>query len=201
MISINKLIPIVILIYCFSIKSEDSVDFLTSNSINKSSEMIVEIPAGTNKKYEYNFATKSFEIEIINKKERIINFLPYPANYGFIPSTKMLKSLGGDGDAIDILLISESARIGTVIEFIPIAILVLEDGGEKDSKIIGVPLDESLRIISAVNYQQLNSQYPAVKYVIQEWFLNYKGRNLMRFIKWDDELAAMDEIEKWKVKN
>ena len=48
--------------------------------------------------------------------DRIVNFLPYPANYGFIPSTFMDKKKGGDGDALDILLISEHMVTGTVVD-------------------------------------------------------------------------------------
>ena len=55
---------------------------------------IVEIPAGTNKKFEYNYNTKTFEIEIINGLERTINYLPYPGNYGFINNTYMNLKLG-----------------------------------------------------------------------------------------------------------
>ena len=163
--------------------------------------MVVEIPAGTNKKYEYDYKTRSFKVDIKNGQDRIIKFLPYPANYGFIPSTKMEKERGGDGDALDVLLISEYAVTGSVLEIVPIAILVLEDGGENDSKIIAVPLDKKLRVIDIDTYNQLDTQYPKVKYLIQEWFLNYKEENIMQYIEWKDELHAKAEIYKWRSDN
>ncbi|MDA9133798.1 inorganic diphosphatase, partial [Gammaproteobacteria bacterium] len=52
-------------------------------------QMVVEIPAGTNKKIEYDKNINEFFIDKIDGVDRVINFLPYPGNYGFIPSTKM----------------------------------------------------------------------------------------------------------------
>ena len=97
---------------------------------------IVEIPAGTNKKFEYNYKTKTFEIEIINGVERTINYLPYPGNYGFISNTYMDPEIGGDGDALDVLIISESIQQGKKVEINPVAILRLLDRGEEDHKVI-----------------------------------------------------------------
>ena len=42
-------------------------------------------------------------------KERIIQFLPYPGNYGFIPET-----LAGDGDPIDVIDLDESEQRGAL---------------------------------------------------------------------------------------
>ena len=97
---------------------------------------IVEIPAGTNKKFEYNYSTKTFEIETKNGVERTINYLPYPGNYGFISNTYMDPEIGGDGDALDVLIISESIQQGKKIEISPIAILRLLDRGQEDHKVI-----------------------------------------------------------------
>ena len=94
-------------------------------------QMVVEIPAGTNKKYEYDYETNTFPMDIKNGMERVIDFLGYPGNYGFIPSTMMDPARGGDGDALDILVLSEHAEQGTIIEVMPIGILVLEDAGGK----------------------------------------------------------------------
>ena len=77
--------------------------------------VVVEIPAGTNHKIEYDKENKEFVVDQKNGKDRIIDFLPYPGNYGFIPSTYMDPAIGGDGDALDVLVIGESVPTGTVI--------------------------------------------------------------------------------------
>jgi len=163
-------------------------------------QMVVEIPAGTNKKIEYDKFKNEFLINKINGSDRVINFLPYLGNYGFIPSTLMDKERGGDGDALDILLISEQLDTGTIVGVIPIGLLVLEDFGEIDTKIIAIPASKSLQVIDATSFVELNINYPALKRIIKLWFLNYKGTGIIEFIRWDDEVAALNEINNWKIK-
>lgn len=166
-------------------------------STDKYLQMVIEIPAGTNKKIEYDFDKNIFIVDRINQKKRIVNFLPYPGNYGFIPSTLMAKENGGDGDAIDILLLSETLPTGAVVDVIPIGMLVLEDSGENDSKIIAIPVNEDIQIIKSTSYDELSNNYPSIINIIELWFLNYKGDKVIEFIRWDDEIAAKTEINKW----
>ena len=59
----------------------------------------------------------------------------YPANYGFVPNT-----LGGDGDPIDVLVVSPFAiQAGAVILSKVIGVLIMEDEAGIDEKIIAVP--------------------------------------------------------------
>lgn len=158
---------------------------------------VIEIPAGTNKKIEYNFAKSSFEIDQINGKDRIIDFLPYPANYGFIPGTVMDKDKGGDGDALDVLVIAESIPTGIDLEVLPIAALQMMDSGELDTKIIAVPVDSTLKIIDATNFEDFLIEYNFAQTIIKDWFTNYKGLGKIDFLAWKDEKFAMEEIKKW----
>ena len=160
-------------------------------------QMVVEIPAGTNKKLEYQKDRKEYRAELINGKERMVHFLPYPGNYGFIPSTLMDESRGGDGDPLDVLLICESLPTGSVVEAIPIGTLKLTDRGELDTKIIAVPLDSSLRVFPANNFQDLMLDYDPARRIIEEWFLYYKGYGITELIGWEDEAYAWQEIRKW----
>lgn len=166
---------------------------------------VVEIPAGTNKKYEYRQDKKMFLAEYIDGKERIVNFLPYPGNYGFVPNTYMDPKLGGDGDPVDILVISESVSTGTMMEVIPIWIIYLEDKSdlaelrEMDHKIIAVPADPKKRVISATNFEELQENYPDIIFILERWFLSYKGRGVMRVTAWGDGEDAVKEIKKWQI--
>ncbi len=158
---------------------------------------VIEIPAGTNQKIEFNPATRQFEVDQKDGKDRIIEFLPYPGNYGFIPSTLMEEDEGGDGDAMDILVIGESQKTGTVLEVIPIACLDLRDDGEIDTKIIAVPADSALQVIKVNNFQDFAVKYSMAQTIIENWFLNYKGLGEMEFVAWRNEQVAMAEIRKW----
>lgn len=192
LISITLLLP-------FSLNANNYMELKTFSK-NGFLQMVVEIPAGTNKKIEYDKDINEFFIDKIDGVDRVINFLPYPGNYGFIPSTKMDKERGGDGDALDILLISESIITGTILDVIPIGLLVLQDSNEIDTKIIAVPVNKSLKIIDAENYSDLNEDYLILKDIIKLWFTNYKGDGVVKFIKWGDEIDAKVEINKWALK-
>ena len=63
-------------------------------------------------------------------KERIIQFLPYPGNYGFIPET-----LAGDGDPIDVIDLDESEQRGDLKEIRIIGALNFEDKKRRRHKI------------------------------------------------------------------
>ena len=189
------------ILVCFSC-NEDKTDFKSLPAITSKGIMaVIEIPSGTNRKIEYNPSSQRFEIDIKNGKERVIDFLPYPGNYGFIPSTLMDEERGGDGDALDILIIAESLEIGDTISVIPIGTLLLDDSGELDTKIIAVPADPSKQVIQATDYQTFTVKYNMAQRIIENWFLNYKGLGVTKLIGWRNDSYALQEIEKWKVGN
>jgi inorganic pyrophosphatase len=189
----------VLLFLIFSCKNSTSTDTQTLPVFaEKGINMVVEIPAGTNHKIEINKATGAFENDKIDGKTRIINFLPYPGNYGFIPSTLMDEARGGDGDALDILMIGESVETGTVVQIKPIGVLLLKDNGELDTKLIAIPADSSKVVMQAYNFTQFSVQHTAAKKMIEDWFLNYKGPGEMEFLGWRDEVYALEEIRKWQ---
>lgn len=76
---------------------------------------VIEIPAGTNHKYEYNKSLQQFQQDVRDGRPRMVRFLPYPVNYGFVPSTRMDKNRDGDGDPLDVLLLAESLPTGSVL--------------------------------------------------------------------------------------
>ena len=190
-----------IIIALSSCKLEKTVNPLSLPAFGeKGVNVVIEIPAGSNHKIEVNKSNGKFENDQIGGKDRIVNFLPYPGNYGFIPSTLMNASAGGDGDALDVLVISESLPIGTVLEVIPIATLMMVDGGEIDTKIIAVPVDSTKRIIQATDFEHFLIDYNMAQNIIQDLFLNYKGLGIVEMKGWFDEKYAMEEIRKWEIK-
>lgn len=165
--------------------------YSSNNNINA----VIEIPAGTNVKFEYNESTKSFEIDKKNGKNRIIQYLPYLGNYGFIPSTYSDPKKGGDGDALDVLVLSESVPTGSILEVVPLAVLKLIDDGEIDFKIIAIPVDTTKQIIKANSYIEFSRNFPEVKNIIELWFLNYNKDDKARIDGWGNEKEAFLEIE------
>ncbi|WP_298893585.1 inorganic diphosphatase [uncultured Psychroserpens sp.] len=192
-----------LIIFCAAvlfISCEEQIDYynLATFSGNNKLNAVIEIPAGTNKKFEYNKETKSFEIDKKNGKDRVITFLPYLGNYGFIPSTFSDPKTGGDGDALDVLILSESVKTGTVMETIPIAMLKLIDDGEIDYKIIAIPSLKEDQIINADTYKTFVTDFPEIKTMIETWFLNYNKSDETQIEGWGNEKEAMEEINKNK---
>jgi len=172
-------------------------DYLNTSAFvsEKTINVIIEISAGTNKKIEYNKAKEDFAIDKIEGVDRIKPYLPYPANYGFVPSTFSDPAVGGDGDPIDVLLIAESLPTGTVIEAIPIAMLRLVDEGEIDDKIICIPADISLRTVDASSIDEINKKYPKALEILELWMtFNDVSENVLVNGYVDSE-AAITEIK------
>jgi inorganic pyrophosphatase len=132
-------------------------------------------------------------------KPRMIDFLPYPVNYGFVPSTRMDKGRGGDGDPLDVLVLAETMPSGTVLEVIPLGLFRLQDGGEWDNKVLATPADPALRIIRAGNWRDFQMQYSAIRHMLEYYFLYYDGLGVMTVMGWEDEHAATAEVKKWQI--
>ncbi len=200
--NLNILILIVFLNSCnHSVRVESKANFLndiatftTDSLVN----VVIEIPAGTCLKTEYDKSKNEFSVERLKDGTlRSVQFLPYPGNYGFIPSTEMRLDLGGDGDALDVLVLAEALPKGQVLETIPIALLKLKDNDELDYKIIAVPKEPKLQIINCTSYACLQQNYSAIISIIELWFTHYKGSNKIVVVGWDTEESANQEIQKW----
>ncbi len=161
-------------------------------------QAVIEIPAGTNTKYEYNKQLLQFEPDRREGHTRRVDFLSYPLNYGFVPSTRMDKDRGGDGDPLDVLVLAEHLPTGTVIDVLPIGLLLLKDLGELDHKVLAIPLDPARRIIRATDWQSFQQLYPAARTIIEQFFLYYDGIGTMLLMGWADEQAALLEVKKWQ---
>ena len=197
----KQAIPLLLFFLLLTACKQEKIKFETIPALTeKGIHAVIEIPAGTNHKAEYNYDTGTFDVEIRKGKKRVVDFVPYVGNYGFIPSTYMDPAIGGDGDALDILVIAESVPTGTVMDVIPIATLQLIDDKEIDTKIIAVPTDPTLRVIKATDFMTFTLKYNAAQRIIQDWFLNYKGPSTTEMRGWKDEKHAMSEVKKWLVK-
>lgn len=101
----------------------------------------------------------------------------YPANYGFIPNT-----LGGDGDPVDVLVYAQHAIMpGAVIAARPVGVLVMEDDGGMDEKILAVPVDKTHPMFSSVkDYTDL----PKILLdEIEHFFTHYKDLEKGKWVK------------------
>lgn len=140
--------------------------------------MVVEIPSGSSDKWEVNKSSGVLEWEQVGEQPRVINYLSYPANYGFTPQTLLDIAFGGDGDPLDIIALGPAMERGKAIPVRIIGILRMVDRGQQDDKLIGVikgSVFENLKDI-----KELDARFPGVTDIIQHWFSNYKGQGLVK---------------------
>lgn len=152
---------------------------LDSPPMNEHGEVqaLIEIPLGTREKWEMNKELRELYLEEIDGKPRIVNYLPYPANYGMIPQTLLSKELGGDGDPIDVIVLGDYIERGTIVSCNVIGVLKLLDRGEQDDKLIAVANEGQFKNITSL--KDLELEFKGVKEIIETWFANYKGSGKM----------------------
>ena len=158
---------------------------------------VIEIPAGASDKFEYDPFTGDFPVSLRNGRPRRIEFLPYPANYGFIPGTKMNKDEGGDGDAVDVFVLCGSIPTGTVLEVEPIGIIELLDAGERDDKLIALPTDPKLRSVAAQDIHELPQ---AARDILVTWLLNYDPEDGAQLVAVKGRADAIATVQRWQLK-
>lgn len=90
---------------------------------------VIEIPMGSNVKYELDKQTGLLKLDRI-----LFSAVHYPANYGFIPQT-----FAEDGDALDVLVLCQTPVAPlTLVDARAIGLMTMIDGGKKDHKIVAV---------------------------------------------------------------
>ncbi|WP_299704415.1 inorganic diphosphatase [uncultured Pontibacter sp.] len=159
----------------------------------KQLQAVIEVPAGSATKLHYNRQTRKFEAEQQAGQDRVVNFLPYPANFGFIPSTE----INAQKKPLEVVVLSGSVEAGTVLEVIPVGVLQLETNGELDHKIIAVPARPSERTVNVSDYNSFTADYPAVKSILQQWFVYHNQTAKSKFVGWRNEQFAEQEIQRW----
>lgn len=99
------------------------------NEIN----MLVETPVGSINKYEFHTNSGLLKLDRV-----LFEKLPYPIEYGAIPQT-----WDEDSDLLDVMcLVTYPTFPGCLISVRPIGVMLFNDSGEKDDKILAVPVDD-----------------------------------------------------------
>ncbi len=94
---------------------------------------IIEIPTNERNKYELDKTYGIFRLDRV-----LHSAVHYPGDYGFMPRT-----LGDDGDPLDVLVISTiPVFTGCLVECRPIGLFHLIDRGKADEKVLAVPTSD-----------------------------------------------------------
>lgn len=122
----------------------------------------IEIPKNSKIKYEYDRETKQISVDRI-----LYGPSAYPHNYGFIK-----EALDWDGDELDVLVISDQEFLpGISVPTRIIGAMEMIDGGETDTKLIGViacdPRYNHVNALTDLNQHLLSE--------IKDFFETYKN--------------------------
>jgi inorganic pyrophosphatase len=149
--------------------------------------VVIEIPMNADPvKYEVDKETGAVFVDRF-----MSTAMHYPCNYGYVPRT-----LSGDGDPVDVLVISPFALItGVVVRCRPVGMLRMRDEAGEDTKVLAVPIDK------------LTSQYRGIRSprdvpqtrlaAITHFFQHYKDLERGKWVKvrgWVGAAAAKREI-------
>jgi inorganic pyrophosphatase len=155
--------------------------------------VIIEVPVGGEPiKYEMDKEAGTLVVDRF-----LYTSMRYPGNYGFIPHT-----LSRDGDPIDVLVCNTRAIFpGAVINCRPVGVLVMEDDGGGDEKIIAVPVPRLTRRYENVfNYLEL----PEITLQqIEHFFVHYKDLESGKWVKvlgWGNAGEAEEMIREGMVR-
>jgi inorganic pyrophosphatase len=95
--------------------------------------VIIEIPKFSKNKYEIDKDTGIIALDRVMHTAQ-----DYPFDYGFVPQT-----LFDDGDALDVVMLTTYPLApGIMVKARPVAIMEMIDGGERDDKVVAVPVDD-----------------------------------------------------------
>lgn len=135
--------------------------------------VIVEVPVGGHPiKYELDKDAGTLVVDRF-----LYTPMTYPGNYGFVPHTLSL-----DGDPIDVLICNSRPLVpGCVISVRPVGVLVMEDDGGQDEKIIAVPAPQvSARFEGIKDYTDLPD---ITLQQIEHFFEHYKDLEPGKWVK------------------
>ena len=159
----------------------------TGRDVPNDVNVIIEIPMlGAPIKFEVDKDTGAVFVDRF-----LSTAMFYPCNYGYVPQT-----LSGDGDPVDVLVLSPVPIItGVVVRSRPIGMLKMEDEAGDDSKVLAVPIDKLSNLYRSV--ESPRDLPDATLAQITHFFAHYKDLEAGKWVKvkgWEGPEAAKKEI-------
>ena len=149
--------------------------------------VIIEIPMNADPiKYEVDHETGALFVDRF-----MSTAMHYPTNYGYVP-----KTISGDGDPVDVLVITPVPLIpGVVVTCRPIGILKMQDEAGEDGKVLAVPTNKILSLYT--QWKRPEDLNPLRLKTIAHFFEHYKDLEEGKWVKilgWEDAESAKQEI-------
>jgi inorganic pyrophosphatase len=136
-------------------------DLSPGNQIPREFYSIIEIPLGSNIKYELDKDSGLLRMDRV-----LYSAVYYPANYGFIPRT-----LAEDHDPLDVMVLCQQAvNPLTIMHSRAIGLMTMTDSGDQDHKIIAVATSDP----EYNSYREVSELPPHKLLMVRRFFQDYK---------------------------
>ena len=144
--------------------------------------VIIEVPLGGEPiKYEIDKASGAMFVDRF-----LYTAMRYPCNYGFVPHTLSL-----DGDPIDVMVVGQRALVpGAVVRVRPVGVLLMEDDGGVDEKVLAVPHEKLTRF-----YEKVRNHTDLPEILVDRivhFFTHYKDMEPDKWVK----VQGVEGVEK-----
>ena len=149
--------------------------------------VIIEIPMNADPvKYEVDKETGAIFVDRFMSTS-----MHYPTNYGYVP-----KTLSGDGDPVDVLVITPVPLIpGVVVRCRPLGMLKMTDEAGGDTKMLAVPIDKLTPLYRSL--ETVRDLPEVVLSQITHFFAHYKDLEPGKWVQiegWGSPEEAKREI-------
>jgi inorganic pyrophosphatase len=150
-------------------------DISPGQDVPKEFYSVVEIPLGSNVKYELDKNSGLIKVDRL-----LYSAVYYPANYGFIPQT-----LAEDEDPLDVLVFTQEAVAPlTIVHVRAVGLMTMMDTGKKDHKIIAVATKDP----EFNEYHEATQLPPHRLPMLRRFFQDYKQQL-------EGKLVEVDQIQ------
>lgn len=153
---------------------------------------VIEMPAGTDLWFKYESSSGKILPIMEANKQKALDFLPFPANFGFIPGTNDYDMEGSV--PLKVLVLGSYLSTGTIVEAQLIGVLNIRERGLENKFLIASTLGRGKQA-KIKDFRDFLLNQDAVKRLLEEWFVHYQGLPDTQILGWQDEKAAMDLIE------
>jgi len=158
----------------------------SESNLSDEIDVLIEISKGSNIKYEMDFKTCKLSVD-----RKLSTSMYYPYNYRFIPNTE-----DSTGDPVDVFVLGDDPFAPmSIIRSRPIAVLLTEDQGGPDPKIIAAPIDKVDASLS--NVLELKSIQNHICATLEHFVLHHKDLEKGKYVKitgWRDKQFAKEII-------
>ena len=143
----------------------------------------IEIPAGSNIKYEYDRKKGKIVVDRILR-----DGFTYPANYGYVS-----EALDWDGDELDVLVYSNETFVpGSALNARIIGAMKMIDDGETDTKLIAVHSDD-YRLTEIMTLDDLPKKWLKQVELFFTTYKNWKRAGITSVSGFEEHAYAINE--------